>query len=69
MRRLLTALYEWTRLVPLCGVQLPYEVTTPDSASTLLDFQTNANVAILRDSVGADLVQLVSDFDNSCGRS
>lgn len=49
-------------------VQLPYEVTTPDSATTLTDFQSNGNVAILRDLVGADLVQLVSDFDNSCGR-
>lgn len=48
--------------------QLPYEVTTRDSATTLSDFQSNGNVAILRDLVGADLVQLVSDFDNSCGR-
>ena len=54
--------------LPLLVVQLPYAVTTSDSATTLTDFQANTNVGILRDSVGADLVQLLSDFDNSCGR-
>ena len=53
---------------PLHATQVPYEVTTSDSATTLTDFQANENVGLLRDIVGADLVQLVSDFDNSCAR-
>lgn len=48
--------------------QLPYEVATDNDEWTLLELRYNDDVAELRDSTGADLVQLMSDLDDSCGR-
>lgn len=48
--------------------QLPYDVLTSDDQFTLFELQYNNDVADLRDATGADLVQLVGDFEDSCGR-
>lgn len=49
--------------------QVPTGVDNPDTSVALFNLQLNAEVAKLRDTYGADLVQLISHFtDGFCGR-
>lgn len=49
-------------------MQVPYEDFPLDAVETLIGLSVDATVGILRDTTGADLVQLVDDFDDAtCG--
>ena len=55
---------------PLLTVQLPYEQTSIDSIRRLTQVRSNNDVVNLRDSTGADLVQMIGYFDDgTCGRA
>lgn len=57
-------------LVDCIFSQFPFAQTWTTTLDSLLDVTGDDEMGVLRDDVGADLVQIVHDFDDgSCGRA
>lgn len=54
---------------PVDHTQLPYTEEDLDSLRALRRMRGSTDVAHLRDTYGADLVQFIGSFDDVCGRA